>query len=96
MQAGHLKHNDITSKIIGCAMKIHTYFGPGFPEIIYHRGTALELSKILKDVESEVEREIYYEKTLLGKRRLDLSLKRRYLLNLKLHQYLKRAGKRKF
>ena len=29
------KYSDVTEKIIGCAMKVHSWFGPGFPEIIY-------------------------------------------------------------
>ncbi len=23
--------------LIGCAMKVHRYFGPGFPEIVYKK-----------------------------------------------------------
>jgi len=35
MQKKEYKYSDITKKIIGCAMKVHSYLGNGFPEIIY-------------------------------------------------------------
>jgi GxxExxY protein len=40
------KYSDITEKIIGCAMKVHSWFGPGFPEIIYQRSLLIELEKL--------------------------------------------------
>jgi len=36
MPVQDLKLKELTEKIIGCAMKVHRYFGPGFPEIVYH------------------------------------------------------------
>lgn len=32
-----MKHEEITHKIIGCAMEVHRQLGPGFQEYIYHR-----------------------------------------------------------
>ena len=29
------KHSELTSKIIGCAMKVHSALGNGFQELIY-------------------------------------------------------------
>ena len=31
------KYSELTSKIIGCAMEVHNYFGNGFQEVIYQR-----------------------------------------------------------
>src|SRR5438128_287671 len=31
------KYKELTGKIIGCAMKVHSHFGSGFPESIYER-----------------------------------------------------------
>ena len=39
------KHSELTGKIIGCAMKVHSQFGNGFPEVIYQRCLAIELNK---------------------------------------------------
>ena len=29
------KHSEITGDIIGCAMRVHSGLGPGYPEVIY-------------------------------------------------------------
>jgi len=37
MAAGDLKYHETAEKVIGCAKKVHRYFGPGFPEVVYKR-----------------------------------------------------------
>lgn len=37
--------DEITYKINGCAMKIHSTLGNGFQEVIYQRCLAIELTK---------------------------------------------------
>ncbi len=39
------KYSEITSKIIGCAMKVHSTLGNGFQEVIYQRALAIEMDK---------------------------------------------------
>ena len=56
-----MKHEELTAKIIGCAMKVHRYFGAGFPEIIYKRSLMIELQKAGIYCLSEIEKKIYYE-----------------------------------
>ena len=36
--------NDITHKIIGCAMQVHNSLGSGFQELIYQRAFAIEFA----------------------------------------------------
>jgi GxxExxY protein len=55
------KHSELTGKIIGCAMKVHSVIGLGFPEIIYQRCLLIELRKVGLFCETEVEKEIFYE-----------------------------------
>ena len=38
-----MEKDELTYKIIGCAMKVHNTMGPGFQEKIYQRCLAIEL-----------------------------------------------------
>jgi len=39
-----MKYEDLTHRIIGCAMKVHRVLGIGFQEVIYQRSLAIEMS----------------------------------------------------
>ena len=78
-----LKYADVTEKIIGCAMKVHRFPGPGFPEVIYKRALIIEFEVLGLNYQSEVEKSIIYENHILGKRRLDLTVNDLILLELK-------------
>jgi GxxExxY protein len=45
MPSHDLKNRELTEKIIGCAMKVHRYFGQGFPEKVYKQALMIELEK---------------------------------------------------
>ena len=47
------KYSDITEKIIGCAMRVHSVPGNGFQEVIYQRALAIEFTKISLSFERE-------------------------------------------
>ena len=83
MATQELKYKDLTEKIIGCAMKVHRYFGPGFPEVVYKRALMIELKKNSIKFKEEVERDIIYEGKPIHKRRLDLIIEEVVLLELK-------------
>ncbi|MEQ8807564.1 MAG: GxxExxY protein, partial [Imperialibacter sp.] len=38
-------YEELTHRIIGCAMKVHTFLGNGFQEVIYQRALAIEMEK---------------------------------------------------
>ena len=65
------KYSELTSKIIGCAMEVHTILGNGFQEVIYQR--ALEKEMLLKKISfvREFEMPIFYKKEQIGTRRVD-------------------------
>ncbi|HKB44610.1 MAG TPA: GxxExxY protein [Chitinophagaceae bacterium] len=83
MAAQDLKYYELTEKIIGCAMRVHRYFGPGFPEIVYKRALMIEFQKLGLAFKQEVEKDIIYENALIYKRRLDLIVENIVLLELK-------------
>ena len=83
MEKTKLLHSEITEKVIGCAMKVHTHFGLGFPEIIYKRDLLIELDKAGIYYRSEEERNIFYDRQLIGKRRLDILIEDQVLVEIK-------------
>lgn len=64
-----MQQDEITFKIIGCAMKVHTTLGNGFQEVIYQRCPAIELRKAGLDFVREKEQTIFYESEEVGTRR---------------------------
>lgn len=65
------KYSDLTSKVIGCAMRVHSTLGNGFQEIIYQRALAIEFSLAEIPFSREFEMPIYYQKQHIGTRRVD-------------------------
>lgn len=78
-----LKYSDITRKIIGCAMQVHTRIGNGFQELIYQR--ALEIEMALEGIAFEREKEmpIYYRGISIGGRRVDFFVDNLIMVELK-------------
>ena len=64
-------------------MKVHRYFGPGFPEIIYKRAMLIELDKVLLEYASEIPRKIIYDDHVIGWRRLDVIVAKKILVEFK-------------
>jgi GxxExxY protein len=65
------KYSELTSKIIGCAMTVHSILGNGFQEVIYQRALAMEFRLQGISFEREKEMPIFYKEKQLGTRRVD-------------------------
>jgi GxxExxY protein len=76
-------YSDLTEVIIGCAMKVHSSIGRGFPEYIYQRALAIELSKTSLEIKKEMEWPVYYDGQLIGKRRVDFMVNDKVLIEIK-------------
>jgi len=77
------KHSDITRKIIGAAMKVHSTLGNGFQEVIYQRALAIELAKFDLSFQRELEMQIYYDGEEIGTRRVDFLVEDKVMVELK-------------
>ena len=64
-------HDDLTHRIIGAAMKVHSTLGNGFQEVIYQRALAIEFAFQGLSFEREKEMEIFYRDQPIGTRRAD-------------------------
>jgi GxxExxY protein len=78
-----MKHQEITHKIIGCAMKVHRTLGNGFQEIIYSRALAIEMNKQGLGFQREMSMKIYYEGHDIGTRRVDFFVEDCIMLEIK-------------
>jgi GxxExxY protein len=79
------KYSDLTHKIIGCAMQVHSFLGNGFQEVVYQRALALEMSKAGLSYARELEMPIYYKeyREPIGLRRVDFLVDDKVLVELK-------------
>ena len=78
-----MKYEDITHKIIGCAMKVHSTLGNGFQEVIYQCAMAIEMEKQGLTFTRELEMTIYYEGIDIGTRRVDFFVHDIIMIELK-------------
>jgi len=75
--------DDLTYKIIGCAMEVHNNMGPGFQEVIYQRCLAMELEKAGLSFAREQDHKIYYKGTEVGTRRADFVVENEVIVEIK-------------
>lgn len=65
------KYSDITHKVIGCAMRVHSGLGCGFQEVIYQRALEIEMNAAGLDFQREFDMLVYYRGQPIGTRRVD-------------------------
>ena len=78
-----LEHEQLTDKIIGCAIEVHKKLGPGFLESIYENAFIIELQKQNFKVERQREVIIKYDGVEVGRHRLDLIVDDTIVVELK-------------
>ena len=100
-----LEHEDLTEKIIGCAIDVHKKLGPGFIESIYENALIIELQRNRLPFERQKEVIVQYDGIEVGKHRLDLIVADTIVVELKairniedihfviVRSYLKALGK---
>ena len=77
------KYKDITEKIIGAAMKVHSTLGNGFQEIIYQRALALQMETDKISFVRECNMPIHYLEQQIGERRVDFFVENKICVELK-------------
>ncbi len=101
-----MKLNELTGIIIDCAMRVHTFLGPGLLESVYERCLAHELRKHGLRVASQLPLTVVYDgESIDGGYRLDLLVEETVIVEVKavegmlplftaqLMSYLKLSGK---
>lgn len=75
--------SEITSKVIGAAMRVHTELGCGFQEVIYQRALAKELTAVGMPFQGEFEMPVLYKGEVIGTRKVDFLVEGRVSVELK-------------
>jgi len=78
-----MEKDELTYKIIGCAMKVHNTLGNGFQEVIYQRCLAIELLEAGVSFVREKEHPIFYKNIQVGERRADFIIEDKVVVELK-------------
>ena len=82
------KYGEITKKVIGAAMKVHSVLGNGFQEVIYQRAMEIEMPKWELGFVREFSMPIFYDDIVIGERRVDFFVEGLISVELKAREVL--------
>ena len=77
------RHSELTGKVIGCAMTVHSALGNGFQEVVYQRALEVEMMEQHLSFSREQEMTIYYKGRQIGTRRVDFIVENAVCVELK-------------
>ena len=76
-----MSENELSYKIIGCAMKVHSALGPGLLENVYEQCLAYELRKSGIPVDTQVALPVVYEEVKIEVAyRIDMMIDRKVIV----------------
>ncbi len=78
-----LKYQDLTRRIIKCAMAVHRELGNGFQEIFYQKALDIEFELEGLKFNREFEMYIFYRNQKIGTRRVDFFVEELIMVELK-------------
>ena len=76
-------HEELTYKIIGCAMEVHKHLGNGFQEVVYQRALAIEMQMQGIGFSREHEMPLQYKGFDVGTRRVDFFVENKIMVEIK-------------
>jgi len=76
-------HEELTRKVIGCAMEVHKRLGNGFQEVIYQRALDIEMKLAHIEFAREMEMSIFYRDFEIGTRRVDFFVENKIMVEIK-------------
>ena len=77
------KINELTHRIIGCAMEVHNQMGNGFQEVVYQRALSIEMNLNNIAHQRELEMPLEYKGYPVGKRRVDFFVEEKVMVEIK-------------
>lgn len=85
--------NDLTHRVIGCAMEVHNQLGNGFQEVVYQRSLSIELNLNNIAHERELEMPLLYKGFDVGTRRVDFFVENCLMVEIKAIEQLEGVHK---
>jgi GxxExxY protein len=82
-RAQRLEVNELTEKIIGCAIEVHKQLGPGLLESIYENALCIELNICGLKYQKQVSVPVIYKGHNIGEYRADIVVEDKIILELK-------------
>jgi GxxExxY protein len=76
-------YEDITKKVIGCAIEVHKRLGNGFQEVIYQRALEIEMRLASLQFEREMNMPVFYRQEQIGTRRVDFFVENKIMVEIK-------------
>ncbi len=77
------QHSELTGRVIGCAMTVHSALGNGFQEVVYQRALEVEMVEQRLSFSREQEMPIHYKGRQIGSRRVDFLVENAVCVELK-------------
>lgn len=77
------RRDELTGKIIGCAMHVHRTLSPGFLEKVYSNALCIELAELGIDFETEKRLTVFYREKPIGSYSADIIIHDSLILELK-------------
>ena len=78
-----LIYKDLTYKIIGAAMEVHSVLGPGYFEDVYQNAMAREFELRKIDYEEQVNLHVDYKGKVIGEYRADYLVDKKVVVEIK-------------
>ncbi len=78
-----MKYEELTYKIIGCAMEVHKHLGNGFQEVVYQRALTIEMQMQGIEFSREHEMPLQYKGYDIGTRRVDFFVGNKIMVEIK-------------
>jgi len=75
-------HTDLTEKIIGAAIKVHTVLGPGFDKDIYTSALIVEFEKHGLSFDNNWPVKVYYEAVNVGEYKVDFLIQDKVIVKI--------------
>jgi GxxExxY protein len=75
--------DELTHRVIGCAMEVHRQMGNGFQEVVYQRALSIELNLNNISYERELEMPLEYKGHAVGSRRVDFFIEDALMVEIK-------------